>query len=65
MKRVAFSISGNFSGEMEIYNLMGELISGKQHVDAGQKFSAPEVNGIYFIRLQDDEKTFIRKLIVN
>lgn len=47
--------------DYEVYNSVGQLV---QHGQLGTSLSLPQKSGIYFLKIYDEDKTIIRKLII-
>lgn len=60
-----FSISENYFGELEIYDLVGKRVKESQLVVSDhQTFSSPQQPGVYFVSLQTATECLVSKLIV-
>jgi hypothetical protein len=60
-----FSISENLFGQLEIYNVLGDIAMKTQVSKFNrQLFDAPSQQGVYFVKMQIGNKYVVKKLIV-
>jgi len=60
-----FSISGNYYGQLEIFDIMGNLVLKTEQFDSKpQTVHAPSKAGVYFVKMKNENEIFIKKLIV-
>ena len=50
--------------EIEVYNVLGEIVYRKEILDSGW-INLPDAQGIYFIRVKDDDKFYVEKVVKN
>jgi sugar lactone lactonase YvrE len=61
----SFSINGLQSGNLEIYDLLGQLVFTIKEVNATNQIDIPLKKGVYFVKINNEEgKTTTQKMVV-